>query len=362
MIATRFCRRRPGPSFGYPGAVTYSATVRVFYPLASGRLTLRTEADWNRPLAPAHVADGGRRFEFSVEHTEPYLACKPCLEDGGRVRWAAGANKLAILSTGAPHDMYPHFGGGGGRVSGVLACPSQVLGRALRLRLYLPAGYDENPLKRYPVLYMHDGRNLFFPDESFAGEWEIDETLGLLDAMNLIDRALVVGVHAGDRRQEYTRPGYERYGRALVEELKPWVDARYRTLPGPSYTAAMGSSLGGVVSLFLGWQWPHVFGNVACLSSTFGYRDDLLERVRREPLDARRGLRIYLDSGWPGDNYEATLSMASALVERGFTLGRDLLHLVFPHGRHSEASWAARAHVPLQLFAGRLRRLADRPR
>ena len=77
------------------------------------------------------------------------------------------------------------------------------------------------------------------------------------------------------------------------------MDETYRTLPGPRHTAVMGSSLGVVVSLFLAWQWPEVFGNAACLSSTFGYRDDLHERIETEP---KRPIKIYLDSGWPRNN------------------------------------------------------------
>ncbi|HBP18221.1 MAG TPA: hypothetical protein DEA08_10565, partial [Planctomycetes bacterium] len=134
-------------------------------------------------------------------------------------------------------------------------------------------GYEENRSKRYPVLYMHDGRNLFFPDEAFLGhEWKIDDHLDRLDAMSLIDRTIVVGIHAGEsRNDDYTQPGYERYGEAVVDELKAQIDDEYRTLSGPRTTGVMGSSLGGVVSFYLAWQYPQVFGNVACLSSTFSW-------------------------------------------------------------------------------------------
>ena len=125
-------------------------------------------------------------------------------------------------------------------------------------------------------------------------------------------------------------------------ELKAQIDDEYRTLSGPRTTGVMGSSLGGVVSFYLAWQYPQVFGNVACLSSTFSWRDDLIERVRREPSEPRSDLRIYLDSGWPNDNYEVTLSLANALVERGFMVGRDLIHFAFPHHRHTEGAWASR--------------------
>jgi len=169
----------------------------------------------------------------------------------------------------------------------------------------------------------------------------------MLDAMNLIDKCIVVGVHAADRMSEYTRPGYEGYGRFLVEALKPFVDGAFRTLGGPERTAVMGSSLGGVVSFYLAWQHPEVFGHAACLSSTFGYRDDLFQRVRGEP---KRDVRFYLDSGWPEDNFENTQAMRDLLAQRGYQPGVDLLHYAFPGAEHAERFWASRCHIPFQFF------------
>jgi predicted alpha/beta superfamily hydrolase len=167
--------------------------------------------------------------------------------------------------------------------------------------------------------------------------------------MNVIDKLIVVGLYAQNREEEYTKPGYEVYGRSLVGEVKPGIDAQFRTLKGPAQTGVMGSSLGGVVSFYLAWQWPEVFGQAACMSSTFDWRDDLIERVLREP---KRNIKVYLDSGWPNDNYEVTLSMCMAMIERGFVAGRDFLHLVFPMAEHDETSWGSRCHLPLQLFNG----------
>lgn len=198
---------------------------------------------------------------------------------------------------------------------------------------------------------MHDGTNLFFPQEAFTGEeWHVDETMDMLDAMSIIDKVLVVGIYAGDRINEYTKPGYERYGRFIVEELKPFMDGNLRTLSTKASTAVMGSSLGGVVSLYLGWQWPEVFSKVACLSSTFGWQDDLLERIA---VEEKKDGRIYLDSGWPGDNYEVTVTMRDLLLERGYELGKDLLYFAFPQALHSEKYWAMRSHIPFQFFFGK---------
>ena len=332
----------------------YQQQVRIFYPLQQGKITLRTEQDWKIDIEPVSVDDNGQALTFNVESELPFLYCKPCLLLDGEVRWAAGENYLVIMTQPGISEIHPFFWAPEtGSFPPLIEFDSAIMGRKHRLRVYLPAGYAENTLDRYPVLYMQDGKNLFFPDEAFAGsEWHVDEILAMMDAMNAIDEMIVVGIYAEDRMMEYTKPGYETYGRSVVEEVIPLIDAQYRTLTGPQNTHVMGSSLGGVVSFFMAWQWPKVFGRAACLSSTFTFRDDLIERVLSEP---KRDVRFYVDSGWPGDNYEATLSMAMALVERGYVYGRDLVHFVFPMASHSEAAWADRLHLPIQMFSGKVR-------
>lgn len=339
----------------------YEGRLRVIYPVERGRIVLRTEQDWTRDVEPVAVAADGCCHEFELTHERHHLSYKPCLVDGDQLLWSEGTNKLWILDLDGVQDVYPHFRSGlAGRLTEVITLASPILGRQHQLRVYLPAGYDENSKKRFPVLYVHDGQNLFFPDEAFLGnDWRLDETLDVLDAMNLIDRVVVVGLYSGDREVEYTRPGYEAYGRSLVEEVKPWIDERFRTLADTRHTGILGASLGGVVSFYIAWQWPMVFGNVGCMSSTFGWKDDLLDRVHDEPVDDRRHLKVYLDSGWPHDNYDVTFSMASALVERGFAYGRDLVHFAFPTLHHEEGAWGGRVHLPIQLFSGKIRRFAS---
>lgn len=330
--------------------------IHVFYPLTAGTLVLRSALDWGRDVEPLAVDSSAGRFEFELTSPQPFLEFKPCIRRGDQLLWSRGPNKLLILTASSPRNVYPYFDASRrSRISRRQVFESTHLGRRLEFRVYFPPGYDENHLKRFPVLYMHDGRNLFFPEEAFLGrEWEVDETMDRLDTMNIIDQMLVVGLHTDHRLDDYTRPGYEVLGRALVDEIKPFIDGRLRTLPEARRTAIMGSSLGGVAAFHLAWQWPEVFGNAACLSSTFGYRDDLIARVRQESMDRRRDLRLYLDSGWPHDNYEATLGMAHALMEAGFEFGCQLLHFAFPLAQHHEAAWAARTHIPLQLFSGKL--------
>jgi enterochelin esterase-like enzyme len=118
----------------------------------------------------------------------------------------------------------------------------------------------------------------------------------------------------------------------------------------------MGSSLGGVVSFYLAWQWPGTFGQAACLSSTFGGHlpdgslvDDLFSRVRGEE---KRAVRFYLDSGWPDDNYENTQTMRDLLAQKGYEPGKELGYFAFPGAEHDEAHWSTRSHIPFQFFFG----------
>lgn len=328
-----------------------SVAVRVRYPLAGGSMTLRASADWETDIAPVR-ADGAGRFDFALPVDGTHAYFKPVIHRDGVLHWAKGDDALALANADGPVEVFPHFFDEPKcSVCGAHTVRSADGSREHTVRVFLPPGYDENRLERYPVIYMQDGQNLFFPEEAFNGHhWKVEESLAVLESMNLVRKVIVVGIYPVDRMRDYTADGYHAYGRFVVEDLKPWVDRRYRTLTDAANTAVMGSSLGGVVSFHLAWEHPSVFGAAGCLSSTFGYRDDLAERVRR---GRRRGVRFYLDSGWPRDNYEATRSMRNALLARGWRAGNDLLYLAFPDARHDESSWAMRIHVPFQFFFGR---------
>jgi enterochelin esterase-like enzyme len=296
-------------------------------------MILRTELDWDKDILPSAVNP------------------EPCLRTSDGVFWATGPNRLLVATKDEVHEVYPSFHSAEeGKILDVLTWDSRILNRQHSLRVYLPAGYDENTCRTFPVMYMQDGRNLFFPQEAFMGQdWGVKEKLVLLNGMNAVAQMIIVGIFSADRMQEYTSPGYEMYGRSVVEEIKPYIDTNFRTRSGPRFTGVMGSSLGGVVSFYMGWQWPNVFGNVGCLSSTFSHKDNLVERVLHED---RRQVRFYLDSGWPGDNYEVGLAMAVALAERGYRYGHDFLYFAFPNAEHSEHDWGQRLHLPFQFFGG----------
>lgn len=321
-------------------------SIDVRYPAQGRRLVLRTELDWDRDVPPDAVDPDGS-FTFHISTERPGLRYKPMLVDGGDRRWARGPNRFALASEGVD-VVYPHFFDDRCAPCDVAHATTLHRERQHDYRVFLPPGYHENTLEHFPVVYMQDGQNLFFAEHAaFGAHWRVPETLDLLDRMNALEPVIVVGIYPGDRMSEYTAPGYAAYGEFLASQLKPRIDATFRTRPEPRHTSVIGSSLGGVATFYAGWTYPQVFGQAACLSSTFGYRDDLFERVGSTPLPATR---FYLDSGWPGDNYEAVRDMRARLLSRGLMSGRDLLYFSFPLAQHNERAWAERLHLPFQFL------------
>ena len=144
------------------------------------------------------------------------------------------------------------------------AFASKVLSPTRSLIVFLPAGSREGN-RRYPVLYVHDGQNLFDPATGFAGqEWRLDEVAGELIAAGKLPPLIIVGIYnTRGRMQEYTSGMGDKpplYARLVVEEVMPFIDAHYRTLRGPENTGLGGSSLGALVSLAIGLKYPQVFG------------------------------------------------------------------------------------------------------
>jgi predicted alpha/beta superfamily hydrolase len=338
------------------GKTTFKRTLRVCYIPGTGTLVIRTELDWERDIHPIALSDDGSTAAFEVEAERPFVNFKPCLIKNGTLHWAVGTDNLLIMAADGARVVYPYFfSNPRGRFSPLVEIESAILGRRHRLRIYLPPGYEENTLAHYPLAYMQDGQNLFFPEEAFQHkEWDVDETSHVLHAMQAIEDLIIVGVYSNERREEeYTKPGYEAYARSIVEEVVPAEQFFLRTTNNRLDRTMWGSSLGGVVSFYSVWQYPEVFGGAICMSSTFSHKDDLIQRVLSEP---KREVGFYLDSGWPNDNYEVTMAMALALVSRGWRFGRDLVYLCFPHAGHDEKAWGVRLHLPMQFFTGAVAR------
>ena len=343
------------PSSLYSTTHPLRRTLRVCYPAGHGRMVLRTELDWERDVPALGLSPDGTTWTFQVEASQPFVYFKPCLIDAQGLHWAQGANKLLLLDGEDAWEVYPYFfAEPAKRISELVIVPSAILGREHRVRAFLPPGYHENTLATYSTAYMQDGQNLFLPEDAYLGQdWDVDTVSDLLVSMSAMEETVFIGVYSKDRMHDYTLPGYEAYSRSLAEEMVPEAERRLRLRRERARRTVWGSSLGGVVSFHTAWQHPEVFGGAVCMSSTFSYQDNLLERVLQEPS---RDVAFYLDSGWPGDNYEVTLAMALALVRRGWVFGRNLFHVAVPLARHDEQAWSERLHLPMQLVNGAVAR------
>ena len=249
---------------------------------------------------------------------------------------------------------------------------SQILNNNRDIIVYLPPGYDSSPRKRYSVLYFHDGQNLFDGATSFipGQEWRLDETAQALIASRKIEPLIIVGLYntGKDRVEEYTPvqdPRYkvggkaDLYGRMLVEEVKPFIDREYRTLRDAKHTGLGGSSLGGLVSLYLGLKYSNVFGRLAVVSPSVFWGDKFIVHYV-EALRGKPGERIWLDIGSkegrnPAEAQETvahTRLLESALIKKGWKLERDLKYFEADGAEHNERAWAARVGPMLEfLFA-----------
>jgi len=269
--------------------------------------------------------------------------------------------------------------------------------------IWLPPGYDAGT-QRYPVVYMHDGQNLFEAEAAnFGVEWGMDEAMARLSALGIGRPAIIVGMastkaryreympqgvydHLPPAYAEQVRQGHggaplsDAYLRFIVEELKPRIDRRYRTLPGRADTAIMGSSMGGLISLYALGRYPQIFGQAAALSVHWPLLN--AEAAPEAPADAPgivadafaawlgtskvdpRVNRLYIDHGTATlDRLYAPYAQAMerVLAARGWTAA-DFQSRVFTGTAHDERSWAERVDIPLAfLLARRSKKEAPAP-
>ena len=260
--------------------------------------------------------------------------------------------------------------------------------------LYVPPGYEAGTA-RYPVIYMHDGQNLFhrLQPNSAPATWDVDGVIGLELAAGNIRAPIVVGIpNNANRADEYThvedvvngslRGGRgEDYAHFVARELKPLIDQRYRTHAGREHTAVLGSSLGGLISYHIGLLYPDVFRYVGGMSSTFRWgqisrtHPTMIELYGQVMDLPGRDQVFYLDSGGgpPSggctvsvsgtDNYCVTVRMRDALIAQGVSTfpdepnavpltpaDIDIYHWWTLNAAHDESAWNARMHRPLRLF------------
>jgi predicted alpha/beta superfamily hydrolase len=235
---------------------------------------------------------------------------------------------------------------------------SPQLNNARDITVYLPPSYPTSGDRRYPVLYMHDGQNLFDPKTSFAGEWDVD---GMIDATSGEGlEAIVVGVPnmGPERCNEYSPFDDPKHGPAkgdaylgfLVDTVKPIIDADFRTNPAREQTGIVGSSMGGLISLYAFFKRPDVFALAGVMSPALWYGERKVFDFLQQSAHVHG--RMYVDVGTKEGTQELrdVTRLRDQLLEHGYRHGQDLLFIVDFGAGHNEQAWARRLKKMLEFF------------
>lgn len=251
---------------------------------------------------------------------------------------------------------------------------ARSLGNRRKLIVYLPPSYYREEGRRYPVLYAHDGNNVFGTGTAFLGvDWGLDTTAEELTTAGRMEEIIIVGVsNTPDRAAEYTPSRGARieggkadlYGAFLIDDVKPFIDSHYRTRPEAEHTGLIGSSLGGLVSIYLGWQHAEVFGRICAMSVSVWWDHrvilDEVEANRQGP----RNRKIWLDVGTlEGANADSdgdgvvdmvddARDLRDLLMEQGFRMHENLEYFEDVGAPHNEWAWRQRAAAPMLFFWG----------
>ncbi len=245
--------------------------------------------------------------------------------------------------------------------SGILANRRDVL-------VYLPLGYRRAATRRYPVLYLQDGQNVFDEATAFGHvEWRVDETAQELIRKKLIEPVIVVAIaNLGEeriheyspsrgviddsaKRKKRSRGMGRHYARFLVEELKPFIDRQYRTRREPENTGLGGSSLGGLITLSTGLWYPNVFQRLLVMSPSIWWDNQVIVKMV-DQLPDKLPLKIWLDTGTNEPGWERARTLRDTMVEKGWRLYDDLQYLEVEGADHSEGAWAGRVDPALRFL------------
>lgn len=228
-----------------------------------------------------------------------------------------------------------------------------------KIQVYLPPKYDSSK-KSYPVLYIHDGQNVFDKATSYSGEWEVDETLNKLHQTHGLD-VIVVSIDNSEKRmQEYTAWEHEKYdapkGKEYIDfiakTLKPAIDQKYRTKKEAKNTAIMGSSMGGLISHYAAFQYPNVFGKAGIFSPSFWFSDEIISFTKWRLAKAKNSKIYYLMGEKEGGNMVIDMQKIIHTIKTNGFPETNIASKFSPNGTHSEAFWRAELkEALLWLFA-----------
>ena len=372
-----------------------TTTLNVHYPAGTHAITIRGSGGGLSWTTGAATTVSGDLFSYSITTLGAPIEWKPLLDD---TTWARGPNYH--LAPGQTLDIWPHFTTVTGQVVTQIAdFHSTTLGNDRAIYAYLPPSYAENTDATYPVVYMHDGQNLWaaMPELAFSGTWNVDtafdnaaehgactstgivgwgaQPLGGTPALCNADgdcgaggscatfpEAIVIGVaNTSQRIYEYTPTtdpttpgggGADLYLKMLVTELKPAIDAQLRTRPDAASTTLAGSSLGGLVTAYAGLVYPNFYSRLGELSPSTWWNSDVIVTDVQGTTTPRPAM-VYVDSGQGSvDDESDTDLLAQAYLALGFVAGTTFRHVIQPGAAHNETYWAERFPGAMQLLLG----------
>ncbi len=228
-----------------------------------------------------------------------------------------------------------------------------------KMQIYLPDGYHEETDRIYPVIYMHDGQNLFSGRLAYLWEWQVDEVMDRLTAAGKIEKTIVVGIYNSSKRaEEYTPFADKSYGGGkarefseyVVDKILPYIEGKYRVSGKREDRAVMGSSFGGILSLWMGYQHPEVFSMVAAISPSMWIADGaMLYELNLRP---KKDIKIWIDQG-TGEYSDITRNAVTILIEKGYKYGEELVYYEVRGAEHNEIAWSKRIECPFIFFKGK---------
>lgn len=250
----------------------------------------------------------------------------------------------------------------GERMITIKEFPSKTLNNNREINIYIPSSYFESTQKSYPVLYMHDGQNVFDGERAYAGVgWMVHEVHDELVSRGMIRELIIVGIDnmQKDRLSEYahTNGRFKRervkgkgklYERFLIEELKPFIDSNFRTLTGAEDTGLMGSSMGGLVTFNIGFKNPDVFGKLGIISPSFWWGTRANIKTVDTNQDAIARSRMWIDMGTEEGGLDKSFDKVVNYILSKYDSSKGNIEAHWIIGAaHTEADWQKRVHWPL---------------
>ena len=322
FLAGNFNNWNPGKD-EYKFSVSDSVSVQIKNLPAASYLFKCTRGEWQKAECAVDGADISNRTINLASDTTIYIAVAAWKDDFAvAVKQHTASVNVKIIDT---------------------AFFIPQLNRKRRVSIYLPSDYATGH-KKYPVMYLQDGQNIFDEFTAFSGEWAVDECLDSLIKKGT-PPCLVVAIDNGpERMTEYNPFEYEQFGKGegdqyvdfLVNTLKPVIDRQYRTMPSQGNTTIVGSSMGGLIAYYAALKYPQIFGNAGIFSPSFLAADKIKEQTTAKGNKLTGKLFFYIGEKEGDSDVQEVEKVVNILGEKSSAM---IYYAVDPDSNHNEQAW-----------------------